>query len=551
MNRNFSKKNFERLNARLSQLVEKGEAINHAASLIHLFLTQRFYAEKISIDEAIVEGGNDCGVDAVYIDRSGGEPIVNIIQSKVHSSERKAANKFKSGDIERISRFFEVVADDNVRLDKVANAALAQKVLEVRSVIEREFPVFRVWCISNGLPSDEVQSRPALQALAKYDAEFREFHLDDFVEFCLDTHSQRLNHTFWAKDAGVVEMIAGNLRSVTGFISGAELFQLLKSLGDDKIDYSIFDMNVRGFLGFDNSVNRDISRTAASRSNDLFHALNNGITIVCQKVKVNRNSGKGAKIGLKRMSIVNGAQTSHAIFDAMRAEYPNLERFEKLTVLFRIFETEDADLISRISLSTNSQTRISPRDLRSNDDAQRRLEVDLKSLGVKYLRKRRRDESEKDQDFQREIDALRAGQLILSFHRLAPVRAKRESDIIFSDYYDEIFSNISAKEIVEAMDWYDLIEERRKEALDDVRIRGAHSTPNAFITYAGFHILMLCSLLKDEGIKPVDKRATIDRAITIIAERLDDLERPAYYTFFRDQRQADYLKDAVNQPRLF
>lgn len=62
---------------------------------------------------------------------------------------------------------------------------------------------------------------------------------------------------------------------------------MLKDLRNHrKMDYSLFDMNVRSFLGTDSPINKEIYNQASSPHNSLFSSLNNGITIVGTEVKV-------------------------------------------------------------------------------------------------------------------------------------------------------------------------------------------------------------------------------------------------------------------------
>jgi len=67
------------------------------------------------------------------------------------------------------------------------------------------------------------------------------------------------------RDTGVLEFGNSELRSVVGYVSGLQLYKLLSDLRDErKIDYSLFNMNVRGFLGLDSPINREIFRSASS-----------------------------------------------------------------------------------------------------------------------------------------------------------------------------------------------------------------------------------------------------------------------------------------------
>lgn len=546
--RSFNEEDFDRLNERIDRLLTSHEVLLRSQALIHIFLAHRFYCEKVTIDEAWTDGGNDCGVDAIHIDRRGDEAVIHLIQSKVFESKRKAANPFPYSSVEKTFRFFEILKDRRCDLKKVVNPKLEQKILEIRDIVDREFPSFKLWLLGNGMPCTQQQLAPCIKVLEREDVQVEEFHLDEVVEFCLNSHSSRTNHVFYARDVGVLESGNTDLRSVAGYISGLELYKLLRDMRDDKkIDYTVFNMNVRGFLGLDNPVNKEIFKTAASSDNVNFSSLNNGITIVGSQCRVNRTASDMPKIGIKRMSIVNGAQTCSAIFDAIKDYYPDMAKFEKLSVLFRIFETEDPDLISRIAVSTNNQSRINPRDLRANDNIQKMLEKDLRDAGVSYRRKRGFQE-EFDEDAI-VLDALKAGQILLSYVHHDPVRAKRDSDIIFTELYYKVFGSVDVPKLVEALAWFELIDERKRIVQDDIRIRGQHRTENTFLTYGIFHVLMLCNLL-GPSVEEHDRPAIIDQAISIISEHIVLAGSPAHYSFFRDAKQAEVLRTAAVEPKL-
>lgn len=544
----FDENHFDVLNKRISSLTDDKIVRERKNTLIYLFLSHRFYCEKIEIEEAFTDGGNDSGVDAVYIDRRGDQPIVHIFQSKVYESLRKAKNPFKSSSIVKIFRFFEILKDRDVDLAKTVNQQVYQKILEIRDLQDRDFPVFKYWLLSNGMPCVDHEAQPYINQLNSYDIKLFEFHMFDFVEFCINAHSSRQDHTFDAREAGVIEFGNSELRSFVGYISAQQLYYLIKDMRDErKIDYSVFDMNVRGFLGLENAINKEIFKSAASSDNIHFGSLNNGITIVGSVCKVMRTGRDAPKVGVKQMSIVNGAQTCSAIFAAMRDFFPDFKRFERLSVLFRVFETDRPEQINRIAISTNNQNRINPRDLKTNDDAQYRLERELQKHEVLYIR--RRGLLPTDIKYSKSLDALLAGQLILSYIHHEPARAKRDSDSIFTTEYTKIFSNVSVEKLLNALEWFELIEEKKAYIQDELRIRGARRTENTFVTYGGFHILMLCALLS-ENKENIDRIGIIDKSIEIIAEQLKGSGEPAYYSFFRDSKQSENLRISALQMKL-
>jgi AIPR protein len=87
---------------------------------------------------------------------------------------------------------------------------------------------------------------------------------------------------------------------------------------------------------------------------------------------------------MKNVQIVNGGQTSNALFEAATTDP---DRFRNVLVLIRVYETKQYEMSLKIAISTNSQIPIRSRDLRSNDEVQRKLEESFKDFGLFYERK--------------------------------------------------------------------------------------------------------------------------------------------------------------------
>ncbi|MCI5076391.1 AIPR family protein [Oricola sp.] len=539
---------FTLLGERVSQLI-KDEKISHASKApIYLLLAHKFYADDDSIHDSFTDGANDCGVDAIYIERSLNQPRVHIIQSKYYESERKSRNCYKASTLEKIHRFLEIIKDTSLDLDRICNPALVQKIYEIRDLQKRDFPELKVWLVSNGSPCSEAEVRPLTNALNRKSIEVEQFHLLELVEFCIKRRSSRTEHVFHVRDIGVLEHGHSILRGLVAFISARELYNLIKDIRNErKIDYTLFDMNVRGFLGSHTAVNQEIFRTADSTENRFFASFNNGITIVGTDFKVMATSDQ-PKIGVKNLNIVNGAQTCSAIFDAMAQHYPDTSRFRDLSVLIRVFATDDRDLIGRIALSSNSQNRINPRDLKANEKEQIQLEKDLLERGIQYVRKRGLYEEFPSELV--ELDALKAGQIALAYIHLEPAQAKRDSDDIFLDTYGKIFYNLNLDKLVDGFRLYQRISKKRAEIEENIRIKGVMRTENTFVTYGSFHILTMCAVGKIIHPNATDDEL-IDLAIENISKVLIQLDSPAYYSFFRNPAYTKLLIDEMQQPSLF
>lgn len=550
----FNKENFKELKKRASKLLEDTVVSNLAQVPIYLFLSHKFLLDQEDIRNSYTEGGNDCGIDAVFIDRRPEQPVVNLFQSKFHDSDRKASNAFKYASLDKINRFIAILIDRSSDLSKLVNAPLKQKILEIWELQNLDFPIIKVWLVSNGMPCIAEDIQPVKNTLKEYDIMVEEFHLSELFDFCIKKHSNKLQHKFCARESGVIELGDTELSSVVGYISAYELYNLLKDLRDErKLDYTLFDMNVRGYLGVGTSINQEIVKSASSKDSRFFSSFNNGITLTGSHVKVLKTV-EPKRILVKHLNIVNGAQTCSAIFDSMKDHYPNLEQFSDLSVLFRLFQTNDSEMIERIAISTNTQNRIHPRDLKANDEIQQRLEADLKKHHIIYYRKRGmqnyRKRGMQNENNEATLDGLKAGQLILAYEKLKPAEAKKQSDNIFTEWYYELFGRVDVTRLLRAFDLFTKIEKKQKFITEEIRMYGESRTQNTFITYGGFHILSACSILGDLTPDAADDDL-IEKAISIIADVLIDAGEPAHYTFFRTTEFSRMILDKCKQPSLF
>ena len=516
-------------------------------ALISLFLSHKFMAEEDEINECYTDGGNDLGIDAIYINRDGEDPIIHIIQSKYHSSERKSRNPFKYSELDKISRFFDVLKDVNIDLAKVANFKLREKIFEIRNLWNSDMPEYRIWLVSNGAPPIPHEINPVKARIENNETKVCNFHLIELVDLCIERKRLHETRTFYAREEGIVRFTKFDVTGAFGLISAFQLYELLKDRVDPmKIEPSLFDINVRGFLGLDGTINKNIFKSASSKKNKFFWALNNGITMIAPSGKMHCQSDR-PKIRVKNLNIVNGAQTCSAIFNAMKPHHPDFKPFRELSVQFRLFITDEPELIEKISISTNSQNRINARDLKANDKLQKSIEIQLKKVGIAYIRKRGTLFTD---DELIPLDALKAGQIILSYQLLQPDRAKRESDSIFARDYHKIYNAFEPNKMFRGLTLYNRVLEVRATIEDEMRIKGRQRVENDFVTYGVFHILAVCSILEQSKAKTTDDKL-IDQAIAIIGKVLKRKNYPAYYSFFRDPRATEEIVSEPTQRDLF
>lgn len=208
----------------------------------------------------------------------------------------------------------------------------------------------------------------------------------------------------------------------------------------------LFDRNVRLFLGArKGSVNAGMATTIKDpndRGN--FWAYNNGITIICDDVHLEKNKD----ISIVNFSIVNGCQTTVSLAD-------NEGDSPELMVLVRCIAAS-ASIVDDVIRYTNSQNPIRSWDIASQDRTQRRLKTEFDHLKKPYIYITRRGDKPSGNLMKyrdstgklRQISIDIVGQYMAAF-RCNPVLAYKHKAFIFSKFHDDVFSpDIRVEEIL-------------------------------------------------------------------------------------------------------
>ena len=137
---------------------------------------------------------------------------------------------------------------------------------------------------------------------------------------------------------------------------------------DENLRENLFVENVRTKIK-DSSVNQDILNTLKNPSDrEYFIYLNNGITILCDKIE--RHATKPNTFHLYYPRIINGCQTCHMLYEYYLQSSQDLNELEIAT---KVISTEDKSLKKQIIFATNNQNAID-KDLETLNDFHEGLE---------------------------------------------------------------------------------------------------------------------------------------------------------------------------------
>jgi hypothetical protein len=438
--------------------------------------------------DCLTEGGGDFGVDAIHISEEyDGEFTVSLFQAKYKHTDFSGNSNFPESGINSLIRAIRLLFNPAAELQHI-NARLLAKVEEARSLIRDGFiPQVRSIACNNGLKWTSATDEIIACASFGDQVTWEHFNHTSLVKILQAsksvTDSLRLNGKAIVEDMDYSRILVGR-------ISVTEIAGLISRHGD-----RLLERNIRRYLGLQgNRVNEAIRLTLETPERSNFYFYNNGITLTCDKFSYNALQEGDYQVKVENLQIINGGQTCMTIFQTMRQATLLLEPTEAY-VLLRLYQlpSDNEDLVQKITFATNSQNPVDLRDLRANDEVQRRLEIDISQLGFSYRRKRS-DSGLRPLD----ITSGVAAEAILSVWRHRPHQAKFFTREHFGRLYGEIFSHsLNGSQVILAVQLYRIAENRRKRPEDADPI---------FVRYASCFIAMQMGrrLISDLGLADVN-----------------------------------------------
>lgn len=339
--------------------------------------------------------------------------------------------------------------------------------------------------------------------------------------------------------------------------------ELAKTYGEHK--ESIFQQNVRNPIGLTGAINKGIYETAIDDEKaKRFWYFNNGIYIVCKNFALAKSE---KNITLKSPQIINGAQTTHAIFQA----YNDGLLSDAVELLVKAVQVADQHFIEDVTLYSNAQNAIRLRDLSANDEIQERLKkIVYDHYGYYYQKKRGEFETEYPtkeeqkkifgkQPRSKLIDNEKSAMAYLSIFETNPVAAKKDKWMIFlkgeGGYYSQIFrmsDQALADKLVYSWLLLRYVEEKKKEYTKIYRAEKSKESPDKsiisdfFLKHSDYFLVALLhkSLVsKQKDLTP----AQIAEKIRTIREKRDSLEshyikavKALRSTIFQKQNSEDF-----------
>lgn len=436
--------------------------------------------------ELLTDGGQDAGVDGLHVGEvEDGEFMITIFQGKYKVKDLSGTANFPENGVQKAINTVQVLFDPSRKV--ALNKKIAPKIEEIRSLIRDAYiPTVRVVLCNNGALWTKEAQQWLTEAEKDYGDKvgFSHFNHDSIVKIL--QRSKSVDTQLVLNGKAIVEDM-NFLRVLVGRVSVQEIQRLFNQHGD-----KLLERNIRRYLGLhSNRVNLAIHGTLSDPSkSDKFYFYNNGITVVCDKFDYNAFQKEDYQVQIKNMQVINGGQTCRTIQETLNHEQQDLfSPPESAYVMIRIYQLAETekDFVRDITYATNSQNPVDLRDLRSNDELQKQLEIGIQDLGYTY--KRQREEGAGGSSV---ITSSIVAESVLAIWRAKPHQAKFRRKEHFGKLYQEIFHDLNAAQALLAVMIFRAVENERK--------RPTQANPAEFLPYASHYISMLIgrNLLSDQ-----------------------------------------------------
>lgn len=395
--------------------------------------------------DAIVDGGDDKGIDAIFVPDKGQKLLV--LQSKRYRTH-KGKGISKTELIKVFSGIQWLLEGD---LSKVRNLQFRAKAEEFRDAFQSfEYDgvkvVFATTAGHNVSPDvqDEIDqwSKKFSESGNHFDIEI--LTLNDIKQLYLSQIHQPFKLKVEIDLIGKPYIYDENAgaRALVGTIKGTDLARLF-----DEHKHKILAANIRNYLG-NVKINKGIQATASNPDEATnFWFYNNGVTFVCDEFSF--RSLEDARIKLDNAQIINGAQTVTSLWQLWSQDSSALG-LSKAHVLVKVIEKKgDIDFRRKVTLYANSQNAVRTYDFAGTDT----VPIDLKQKLLKmkcYLETRRGDyKAEKEEllkqgiNIQKYITFKYAAQALATCFEQIPAIAKSQTSKLFlieeeGGYYNKI-----------------------------------------------------------------------------------------------------------------
>ena len=441
----------------LSTFRSRKDLKQYGTNALTLFTLQLFFGIEdvtaIATDNVIVDGGDDGGLDLVYIDQQSKFVVIAQDYTAKGGTRKSVASSKKARDLSSGLSLLLKMPIENVP-ERLKSAAEELRVALSNGEIEN----IHIWFVHNLAGSRNVRDELRIVEQTAH-ALLKDYDIKEIksLEVCADELEKKwlsvstpilIKENFKIPCSEGLNMVGNNWKAFVTSVSLSWIYKMFKKYKTD-----LFSANVRDYLGLinkDRNINRGFQATAQGDPGH-FWVFNNGITALVDNFETNEGFLK-----FSGLSILNGAQTTGAIGNLTKV--PNKDAL----VQIRFVMCTDKQTVVNIKKYNNSQNKIEAPDFRSNDQIQERLLGEFKSTDICYSPRRggiediirRRSNT---------LSSVLTGQILSAFHGRPDIAYHKKTEIwgndtLYNDYFNE---QLNAKHIIFIFSLFEAV--RRKK----------------------------------------------------------------------------------------
>lgn len=336
-----------------------------------------------------------------------------------------------------------ILVQDLNRLQDAANLKLKVKINEISAALDDDYEIcFEL--ITTAKLTDQAQmdadafskklsdSEEMNANFVVVDNEMLKFKYDE----ALNKTNNYINFTFQLESGKYLEVELNGTRAVLAAIPLKDCVNI-PGIKDGRL----FRKNVRQSLGNSNKVNKGIAKTIKKEPGDFFF-YHNGITAICSKIDI-----QNGQLTVKDLNIVNGCQSLSTIFSCGEAAKKSYGY-----ILFKFYEMANSEKADKITNSTNSQSAVKARDLRSNDKIVLSIKKNYEQTYPNgyMVTKRGENVDTTRYDAGHIIQLTDLGKELIAWHSQRPTLSYSETKI-FDIYFNQLFKKDYPAEDVQAL----------------------------------------------------------------------------------------------------
>lgn len=400
-----------------------------SASFLMWYLENYYRLDKQEAIDSVCDQNGDKGIDGIYINEAYG--TIDVFQSKISQNPGRTV-----GDV-ALKEFFGSLSQLKTK-ESLENLINTGGDAQVVGLIKRLNLINKIGAYKlRGIFLSNIDIDNNGEAFLAECSEI-EFEGRNLLESTFISSSRQIpqNNVTEFDISGVdISKYYADVDTIT-YIVPLKSTELVQMPGIP--DQSIFDYNVRGPLGNTNVNKGIVSSIRTPALHKKFPLFHNGITIVSNNV-----TSENDKLKIETFFVVNGCQSLTALYN--NRQYLSND----LRILTKIIKVPvDSVLSSQITEYSNSQNGVKPRDFKSYNPIQIRLQNEFNQHFLnQYYYEIKRGELTPNQS--EVISNEEAGILLMSFDLREPWGTHRKYQV-FEDLYNEIFARpeVSADRIL-------------------------------------------------------------------------------------------------------